>query len=887
MNPTAIYSKSGKGVQEASGKTSLLKRPDRAVLSAIDGRANLGEVAQKVGQQFDAGFQQLVAQLDKEGFIREVTPGTAAAAATKPATARPKAAPTAPLDASSDLDFTATLQRSAPPKPPDAAAQARAKEQEAALYKARQEAEAKAQAERDRLRAEAEAKARSEEEAKLRAETERKIREEAEAKAKAKTEVALRMVAEAKAKAEAEAKARIEAERRAREEVERRALEAAERVRKEAEGKAREEAERARREAEELRQQLEEERKAREEAERRAKGEEERLSREEAERNEREAERRRQEEAAVEAISRAREEAERNAERAAKEAERAAKAEAKGTKTEFGVGSLDGLLTDLDSFSKREEQERQEEKEAADRRDEEDKHRKARHAERRAQEEARRVKEEAQERERALELEKREAEERRLRKEEEKRARQESEQERESEEQERIAREEARRKQEEEERRRKAREEERAASKAVAGGAGEAYVDRETARRRKEALLYSTRPVRAERHKSTLGKPMAAILFLLLVVGVGGVHVMPIATNEYEKMASKALGRPVKVDAARVSLLTGVQLKFEGVTIGDGGKIALVRAHPEIGSLFGDRKAFSRIELEGVTISQQALGEALFTRVKGDNFRVSRIAANALKLEGPVPLPPLDVEAVVGLDGALRSVHLRGPDNLMGKLTPKESEVEFEMTAAGFPVPFAPAITLSQFAMKGSANRRGMNIASWGGSILDGVIGGSARVRWGDGWHVEGLLTARGINAAVFAPALLSEGKAEASGRFSMSGAEPAKLVRSGRIEGSFTIGKGVLGSFDLGKAIQTSGRQFVGRTQFTELYGQGVYNRGAVALRNVTIAAGALNAGASADIAESGALNARIVSDLRTPTQTVRLIMNLGGTVRDPQVRN
>ena len=39
MNPTAIYSKSGKGVQEASGKTSFLDRGDRAVLSAIDGRA--------------------------------------------------------------------------------------------------------------------------------------------------------------------------------------------------------------------------------------------------------------------------------------------------------------------------------------------------------------------------------------------------------------------------------------------------------------------------------------------------------------------------------------------------------------------------------------------------------------------------------------------------------------------------------------------------------------------------------------------------------------------------------------------------------------------------------------------------------------------------------
>src|SRR5215210_2625295 len=109
MNPRAIYSKSGKGVQEASGKTSLLKRPDRAVLSAIDGRANLTEVAQKVGKAFDAAFQSLITQLDRDGFIREVSAGAGAAAASgsRPMAAKPAARPTpAPsADLGADLDF--------------------------------------------------------------------------------------------------------------------------------------------------------------------------------------------------------------------------------------------------------------------------------------------------------------------------------------------------------------------------------------------------------------------------------------------------------------------------------------------------------------------------------------------------------------------------------------------------------------------------------------------------------------------------------------------------------------------------------------------------------------------------------------------------------------
>src|SRR5688500_2347539 len=122
MNPNAVYSKSGKGVQEATGKTSQLSRGDRAVLTAIDGRASLADVAEKIGREFDSSFRQLIAQLDKDGFIREVTAGSPAGAAARPPASRQAAkpsAPTAPLDPSSDLDFTVTLPvRKAAPQPP-------------------------------------------------------------------------------------------------------------------------------------------------------------------------------------------------------------------------------------------------------------------------------------------------------------------------------------------------------------------------------------------------------------------------------------------------------------------------------------------------------------------------------------------------------------------------------------------------------------------------------------------------------------------------------------------------------------------------------------------------------------------------------------------------
>jgi hypothetical protein len=1001
MNPSAIYSKSGKGVQEASGKTSLLKRGDRAVLSAIDGRATLAEVAQKVGKPFDGAFEQLIRQLDKDGFVREVTSagptstssGARPTPTLKPAPAKP--APKAPppsAGAGEDLDFTAIMPAMKPgaaapkpaapaaPPPPavDKAAEQRAKEQEAALHKARAEAEARAQAERDKQRAELEAKARAEAEARIRAETEKKVREEAEAKlraeaeakaeakAKAAREAAVRLAAEAKAKAEAEAQAKIEAERQK--------IEAERKAREEAERKAKEEAEKARREAEELRQRLEEERKAREAEERKRKEEEERRrkeeearraqeeaerkAREEAERKRREEEearrrkeeeearKRKEEEArkrkeeeerlrAEQERARQKEEEERRLKAQREEEERARKAleetklrqatlaatpppppppePAPAPAAGEGPGSLDSLMADLDSFSQREEEERAA-RDAAERKQREDKKRKAKEeAERRAQEIA--------------EQERRAADERRRREEEERRAQEEAERRlREAEEQRRL---------EAEERKRKAREAmEAAAAQAAAApasaprdaalpdenddiGVTEDDLDMADVRRDEAAVAKDARKAQREREREMKqrereakarakaaereepvkyskprrpvkwGKPLAMTFFILLVVAIGALHVVPLPMQQYEDAATEALGRPVRIGTGTLSLFTGVRLNLENVTIGDNVRIATVHAYPRFGSLIDENKAFRRIELHGVTIPQQALADTLTAKVGGQRFNVGRLMLTRLILAGPVPVPPLEADAVLGGDGSVRSVTLRGPDELNVKLTPAGSSVEFDATAASFALPFAKEVSLNSFAMKGVANRQGMTVQSWGGSLYDGALSGTANVRWGNTWHIDGVVSVRNINAAVFAPALLSVGKADGTGKFSMTGPDPAKLASGTRLAGNFSVEKGVLGSFDLSRAIQSSGRQYAGTTRFVELTGQGVYDRGAVALRNIIVSAGALNAGASADIAQNGALNGRIVADVKTAQQSLRQTLELGGTVQEPQVRN
>ena len=223
----------------------------------------------------------------------------------------------------------------------------------------------------------------------------------------------------------------------------------------------------------------------------------------------------------------------------------------------------------------------------------------------------------------------------------------------------------------------------------------------------------------------------------------------------------------------------------------------------------------------------------------------------------------------------------------ISKLAPKDGAVDVEVTASGFTLPIAPDVTFSSFGLKGTATRQGLQVEKWDGTLLNGNIAGTANMRWGSSWSVEGVFTMRGINAAVFAPALLSEGRGEGTAKFTLSGADPAKLGTSGRYEGNFTVNKGVLGSVNLSEALRTGGRQASGQTPFNEMTGQASYNAGVVSLRNVNISAGNMNAGASADITERGALTGRIVADVRAGSQTLRATVNLGGTAKEPQVRN
>jgi len=994
MNPSAIYSKTGKGVQEASGKTSTLSRGDRAILAAIDGKISLQQLAARFDRAADERFFVLIRKMDADGFIREVSPGTVQRGAANAPRATPSKPPPKPASGGGeDLDFTQIFSTppkidrpsqpasrapaSAPPISKDPMAAAR----EAAEARARAEREAKAQADAaakamidstQKMRLDAEARAKADREAvmaaaaegKTRAEIEARQRAEAEARARAETEAQQRAEAAVRARADAERQAKERAEREAREAVEREAREAREKVQS-AERARFEAAERARREAEELRFKIEEERRAREEAEHRAREEAERTRRDAEARARREAEEKKALEEAdalrrkYEEEKKAREEAERRAdeERQKREHERTAEerreAEEHQRQIRLAREAEDKKRRDADARRKKEEEAKRWEVEEARRKaddayrqraEQEDRARAEREvveaaeraeAEKRAAEEAdalagslladldsfssredeeRKAKEEEDRKERA-EAERRAAEERAEREREEaerkarkaeERRRREEEESREREAREQHEREEAARKQDEEAEKKKKERESLARNKEVGDipissadldrgdiedderkltpEARKALRDRsrEVARARSRGDVSGKRAAAAYKRKQPTqwGKPVAIFLFLTLAIGAGVANFVPLDTAQYERAASEAVGVPVKIGIARIWVLTGVQLRFERVTVGDAAKIAEIRAVPEFTSLLGDDKVFTRLEFEKAVVQQAALGDVLFGAMKQGRLQVARVVARQARFEGPIALPPMDIDAGVDPGGKLFSVKLSG-EGVNGLLTPRGQALGVEVTMASFNVPFVEKLTLAELGMKGSAERGGLS-AEFDGRLYDGTVVGKARVEWGAQWSVQGEIQGRTMNAAVFSPQMVSEGRFDGRGRFAMSGAEPAQLANTARLDGEFTITKGALGSFDISRALQSASAQASGRTPFAEMEGRVSLAGGALAFRDLRLKSGLLGARGTLDVDPKGGLSGRVDAELRN----LRGTFYIGGKLGDPQLR-
>jgi hypothetical protein len=783
MKRRTIFTKTGKGLMEATGKTSDLSRDLLDILKEIDGKIRVSALLRKIETLTESELVKALRNLEREGYVREFIgqqdEGPGAPVGHPPA-------PQPSTDSGDELDFTdftpakpsaKTSEDTGPQAlPREIAREAQARAQAEALDRARREAE-------ERQRREAEEKAQREAEARARIDAEQFAKREAEERDRSEADEKIGWGSEGAGIGDAPARVSREAEERARrEEAERMArIQAETRVKVEAEMRARREFEdRARREEEE---------RVRREAELR------RLVEEEAARKRRDAEE-------SDALMRSLREQEGKAQQEAEQRERA-------------------------------ERERREQEERA----------------------------------------RRESEEEARRKEEEKRAKEEQ---------------------------KRAREEEKAQADAEAREATQSRraararerEDEESARSRQEAARDSGtagRRIRARRKPGSFVRQLAVMLLVLLAVSIAVIPFVPLESGPYEKAAQAWLGEPVKIGTFKLTLLPVPRLKFEKVVIGKEPqmRVATIRATPEIGSVLAEKKTLKRLELENVTFPREYLSALLRGKGKGESLGVEHLSAKGLKLDIPeLNLPVLELDASFAADGTLKSVTLAGAERgLSVKLQPQGGRAAIEISSDTLPLPIGADLALEKFAAKGTVTRNELVLNEAEARAFGGRLLGSARLRWTDGWNLDGEIAVRQMDAARIAAPLVAGGTLEGRGAYSMKAPLPERLLMNARLEGNFTVRKGSITNVDMARLLQGSGSGG-GTTPFSEMSGAVSAGPNRVLVRQIRLVSGLLNAAGQVEMDPQKNLSGRVQIELRAHTVQARATLAVAGTLKNPQFR-
>ncbi|MDP2155824.1 MAG: hypothetical protein Q8J61_07480 [Sulfuricella sp.] len=878
MDLTTVYSKTAKGVQAVTQKSKRLPAKLARALSLVDGRATVEEILEKAEALPTSTLPQTLADLAKEGYLKAV--------AREPVTGfsiTPDTSASMVVSETVDETFFKVLAETE-------ARKKLMKEAAANPQEARQKAHEKAAAvaEEETMRRKIEA------------------REAAEAEERSRQEAVQRKIAETMALEEAAFKARREAENRAlREKAEKDRAEAEERVRREAQEKAAKEAEirAAERKAQEeaaakaraeVSKRLRMEARAREEAEARAKAEAEEEARAEARKQ-------------LRLEARAREEAERNKARE----ETAAKAKAEAEERKRLEAEAENLAR-LEAEEKARAEEEARIKTEAEARAREEAERKAReNEEARAKREAEvRAIVEVEERARAEEEARIKAEtEAKAREEAERKAREEAAARAIAETEERARREAEKKTRAQEEARAKARAE---AERKVREEAEQEERERAEIEARARALADARAEEAEKARQKTLAKPkkfkppvklgkaalisLAALILLplaLLQVMSLNVFIPPI-----EKLASDRMREPVSIHSMRASLWPAPHLRLDGVTIGKlrDIKIPTVRVMPELATFFGETKTIKAIEVESLTIDQDAVTRVIAWVGPGsgaEKIQVRRIAIKTATIEVKgIPLPPLEANVALAATGKFERANIRTTDKKIEvAITPKNDGFEVNIAANDWQPPPWPNLTFTELRAKAMATSGGMKFREIEGRLYSGKAKGSATIKWGDLWSADGDLDIENVLLAGAMPALTNDialsGKLDAKAVYSMQARDLGTLFDAPRIKASFNVRDGSIGNIDLARAIQPRAVETTGgKTLFTSLSGSMTLDSKRYQYRQMKLAAGLLSASGEADIMADKKLTGKTSVEMKLKSSTVRAHLTLSGDLKQPVLR-
>ena len=368
------------------------------------------------------------------------------------------------------------------------------------------------------------------------------------------------------------------------------------------------------------------------------------------------------------------------------------------------------------------------------------------------------------------------------------------------------------------------------------------------------------------------------------MLGLVAIHLISFDGQipQFEKALAGQFQQPVKIKGLRLSLLPQTHLRLEGVAIGAEGQIRVsgIKAVGGLGNLFNDKKVFKSIELDSPVVTEEGLGWILFGKALAQDVAFGQVGAVNARLESKnVSLPAVDAKLQSDGEGAWKTVVIESVDkNINLELTRKGESVQIDFKARSIKIPFGSDLTLDDLVASGTADRNQLAVTEFKSFSHGGILGGSARLKWGPQWTLAGELNAKQIDTSRLLPGLIDGARLAGVAAYAMQAADATRLFAANRIEGNFVLGRGTLLGVDLGRMLQ--GGTMSGETRFAEIAGNFVHDRGATQLKQVRLTEGGMSANGAVDVDAGKNVRGRFAVDLKLPMEQRRASLAVSGTL-------
>jgi hypothetical protein len=407
-----------------------------------------------------------------------------------------------------------------------------------------------------------------------------------------------------------------------------------------------------------------------------------------------------------------------------------------------------------------------------------------------------------------------------------------------------------------------------------------------------EAAAPKRRPRRAR--PGSIVKLAAFGSIALLVIVVALLHVVPLRpyTAKVERTLAEWLQDDVSIGSMTFRLVPSPHLRVENVAVGKSldAKAASGRLDLAILSLFGDKPSINSIELENISLSPEAVGRIpRWGRVegKGGSGGIERISLRGVKLDVKPPLEPFNATMSFARDGALRQAVLNAPSGWAVTVKPAAEGLEFDATARNLSLPMGPAFPVADSRFKGTLVGKQIVVPDYEIETMGGTVKGSLRISWDQNVRLESEMTMARVNAGelvgAFTKAIVITGRMEGAFNVATEGPSLEQLFASPRAQGKFRVGEGSISNVDLVAVMQSeSAGTRAGVTKFNEISGELASTDARTSFNRLALEGGVLRSNGNVEVAQ-GAVAGRLQIEIRSRVASDRGSFSLSGSVSRP----